>query len=239
MGDPNDPRATTSFSLPPGCRFFPSQQELLSYYLTNKNLNPNPNPESDGTLNGYDLIRELDLRVKKESRGKRRTRKTKSGYWKRSGNVRDVVGPGGKVPLGSRTTFVFYLRNSPNTARRTEWFMYEYALVDHLKASFVVCRVFAKSRAGNSISDNGLSSCAEEGVSAVRHIGIQHDEYFTSDTVEAKLHDDNSVDRNSEIPRYPMQLVGELDDPAMTRPISVASLPFRSGMQPMEPLHLV
>ncbi|GMY28704.1 NAC domain-containing protein 71-like [Fagus crenata] len=268
MGDPNDPRATTSFSLPPGCRFFPSQQELLSYYLTNKNLNPNPNPESDGILNGYDLIRELDLyeydpfelpddsrfsygnggrkkhhycytnssRVKKESRGKRRTRKTKNGYWKRSGNARDVVGPGGKVPLGSRTTFVFYLRNSPNTARRTEWFMYEYALVDHLKASFVVCRVFAKSRAGNSISDNGLSSCAEEGVSAVRHIGIQHDEYFTSDTVEAKLHDDNSVDRNSEIPRYPMQLVGELDDPAMTRPISVASLPFRSGMQPMEPV---
>ncbi len=105
-----------------------------------------------------------------------------------------------------------------------------------LQASFVVCRVFAKSRAGNSISDNGLSSCAEEGVSAVRHIGIQHDEYFTSDTVEAKLHDDNSVDRNSEIPRYPMQLVGELDDPAMTRPISVASLPFRSGMQPMEPV---
>ena len=106
----------------------------------------------------------------------------------------------------------------------------------HLQASFVVCRVFSKSRAGNSISDNGLSSCAEESISAVRHIGIQHDGYFTSDTAEAKIQGDNSVDGNNEIPRYPMQLGSELEDQIMTGPVSVASLPFPSVMQPREPV---
>lgn len=104
----------------------------------------------------------------------------------------------------------------------------------HPQASFVVCRVFSKSRAGNSISDNGLSSCAEEGISAVRHIGPQHDGYFTSDTVEAKIQGDNSVDGNNEIPRYPKQLGSELEDQIMTGPVSVASLPFPSVMQPRE-----
>ena len=106
----------------------------------------------------------------------------------------------------------------------------------HLQASFVVCRVFSKSRAGNSISDNGLSSCAEESISAVRHIGIQHDGYFTSDTAEAKIQGDNSVDGNNEIPRYPMQLGSELEDQIMTGPVSVASLPFPSVMRPREPV---
>ena len=44
----------------------------------------------------------------------------------------------------------------------------------HLQASFVLCRVFVKPRAGNSVSENVLNSCAEESVSAVRHIGTQH-----------------------------------------------------------------
>lgn len=158
MGDPHDPRAS-SFSLPPGCRFYPSQQQLLCYYLTNKNGNSNRNPRADGSFNGYDLIRELDLydydpfelpdpacfsygygarkrhwycyaaKIVKESRGRR---KTKSGYWKRRGTVRDVVGPGGKV-VGTRSSYVFYLGNSPKSAARTDWVMYEYALLDHFK----------------------------------------------------------------------------------------------------------
>ena len=45
----------------------------------------------------------------------------------------------------------------------------------YLQASFVLCRIFAKSRPRNTISENGLVSCAEESVAAVRHIGIQHD----------------------------------------------------------------
>ncbi|XP_059453466.1 NAC transcription factor 29-like [Corylus avellana] len=263
MGDPQDPRAT-SFSLPPGCRFYPSHQQLVCHYLTNKNSNGNSNPRIDDSVNGYDLIRELELynyepfelpdtacfsygcggrkrhwycytvRVAKERKG--RKRKTMNGYWRRRGTVRDVVGSRGKAVVGTRTSFVFYLGNSPKTAVRTDWVMYEYALLDNLKASFVLCRVFAKSHAGNSISDNGLSCCAEESVPAVRHIGIQHDGYLTPDTVEAAMYDDNSVDRNSEIPKYPKPLVSELDNPIMTGPVCVPSFPFPSGLQPREPV---
>ncbi|KAE8100142.1 hypothetical protein FH972_018069 [Carpinus fangiana] len=267
MGDPQDPRAT-SFTLPPGCRFYPSHQQLVCHYLTNKNSNGNSNLRIDDSVNGYDLIRELELynyepfelpgtacfsygcggrkrhwycytiRVAKERKG--RTRRTTNGYWRR-GTVRDVLGSGGKVVVGTRTSFVFYLGNSPKTAVRTDWVMYEYALLDNLKASFVLCRVFAKSHAGNSISDNGLSCCAEESVPAVRHIGIQHDDNSVEatmyDTVEATMYDDNSVDRNSEIPKYPKQLVSELDNQVMTGPVCVPSFPFPSGLlQPREPV---
>ncbi|XP_075652110.1 NAC domain-containing protein 71-like [Castanea sativa] len=264
MGDPipstQKLKPTTSFSLPPGCRFHPSQHELVSFYLANKNRDPDPNPDENFS-NGYDLIGELNLfdydpfelpddtcfsygfggRKRHwycyccSSSGRIRSRrKTKNGYWKRNGKVRDVVGPCGRVQVGSRKSFVFYLGNSPETAFRTSWVLYEYALLDHPKASFVVCRVFSKSRAGNSISDNGLSSCAEESISAVRHIGTQHDGYLTSDTVEAKIQGDNSVDGNNEIPRYPKQLGSKLEDQIMTGPVSVASLPFPSVMQPRE-----
>lgn len=70
--------------------------------------------------------------------------------------------------------------------------------------------MFFKSRSGNSILDNGLSSYAEEAVSAVRHIGIQHNGCLTPDILEAKLHDDNSV--------------------------SGASILHQLGMQPREPV---
>ncbi|PQQ15623.1 NAC domain-containing protein 104-like isoform X1 [Prunus yedoensis var. nudiflora] len=120
-----DPKATSLRSLPPGCRFYPSEEQLLCCYLSNKN---DADPAQSG---GYDLIRELDLydhdpfdlpdsacysyghagrkrhwfcytvRVLKE-------RRAKSGYWRRKGRDRDVVGRGGKAVLGRRTSFVFY-----------------------------------------------------------------------------------------------------------------------------------
>ncbi|XP_040999119.1 NAC domain-containing protein 6-like isoform X2 [Juglans microcarpa x Juglans regia] len=234
MGDPHDDPGAKSFSAPPGCGFHPSQQQLLSYYLTKKN-----NVVGEGS-DGCDLIGELDLyhydpfelpdgacfsygygaskrnwycyaaRNEKESEAGRR--RTKTGYWRRKwGKVRDVMDPrrGGKVLLGTRSCFVFYQKNSSMTAARiTDWVMHEYALPDHLKASFVLCRVFFKSCSGNSILDNGLSSCAEEAVSAVRHIGIQHNGCLTPDILEVKMHEDNSV--------------------------SGASILHQSGMQPRE-----
>lgn len=39
----------------------------------------------------------------------------------------------GKLVLGTRTSFVFYLGNSLKTAVRTHWLMHEYALDDHVK----------------------------------------------------------------------------------------------------------
>lgn len=66
------------------------------------------------------------------------------GFWKRSGRVRDVVVGSGKgkadVVVGTRRGFVFHLgdfgggdgngNGNGNGSVRTDWFMYEYALVD-------------------------------------------------------------------------------------------------------------
>lgn len=153
MGEPHCSRAIPPASLPPGCRFYPSEEQLLCYYLTKKN--------ASGDFYGCDLIRELDLydhdpfqlpdiacfsygyggrkrhwycytvRVLKDTR--RKIRKVKSGYWMREGRVRKVLSGGGNVVLGTRTTFVFYWGSSPKNASRTSWMLYEYALGDHLK----------------------------------------------------------------------------------------------------------
>ncbi|GMN35121.1 hypothetical protein TIFTF001_005092 [Ficus carica] len=216
----------TSFPLPPGIRFYPSEEELVGHYLGGKNAEA-----GGGRPEGYDLIGELDLYgcdpfglpdnacyaygvggrkrhwffytgggATRERGGKRKAR---NGFWMRKGRMRVVLGRGGRRVLGTRMKFVFYLGNSVRDAVRTNWVLYEYAPLD-LRASFVLCRVFVKSRPTISISENWLVTSAEESISAVRHIGIQHD-------------GDNISDSNDE---------NEVDDPIVTEPAPmIRSLP--------------
>ncbi|XP_074264039.1 NAC domain-containing protein 101-like [Silene latifolia] len=205
MGDPkatsSSPQPPSSSStLPPGCRFYPSEEQLISYYLHHKNNNPpctNVRYDTIRDINLYDYnpfdMPEITC-FRFGYRGQRRhwycytaavggdgdereRRRAGFGFWKRKGRVRDVMGcNGGKGILGRRKCFIFYMEKYKGRKFvRTDWLMYEYALLDNLKASFVVCRVFVKSRHRNSISEHALSSCGEESVATVRHIGIQHD----------------------------------------------------------------
>ncbi|KAJ0087507.1 hypothetical protein Patl1_08914 [Pistacia atlantica] len=251
---------TMSLPLPPGFQFYPSDEQLLCYYLTNKNANA----DETGNPFGYDLIKELDLHeyqphelpekacytygdrgrrrhwycyYKVRVRNGRKSWRANNGYWRKKGRVREVVksnNRGGKIILGSRTRFVFYLGDSLDTAVRTNWVMHEYSLVHHVKTSFVLCRVFLKSHGGNSLSEIGLSSVAEESVSAVRHIGVQHDGFLTPDIVEAKEQDDNAVDRKKDTPEKQMKLVSQLDNRASSRPVSLTHIQFPAGIPPNE-----
>ena len=93
-----------------------------------------------------------------------------------------------------------------------------------MQPSFVLCRVFSKSRHRNNAAESGLSSCAEESDSAVRDIGIQHDGYVIPDAVDAKTGDDSSVDRKNEISVYPLRSVSELDEHQfMAAPVTVTT----------------
>ncbi|XVF36307.1 hypothetical protein REPUB_Repub19eG0046900 [Reevesia pubescens] len=233
--------------LPPGCRFYPSDEELLNHYLTAKNSSAATAAaatDDRADMYGYDLIRELNLYDYKPSdlpegacfvhgyRGRKRhwicytkskegrrrttTRMTKGGFWSKIRKVKNVLGRG-NVVLGTRTKFVFYEVNSVKApAVKTPWIMYEYAPLHHLKASFVLCRVFLRSRAGNSVSENVLNSCAEESVSAIRPIGIQHDISLAPNILEAEINGDD--------------FTKELDDPIAARPLSVTSFEFPSGI---------
>lgn len=245
-----------SYSLLPGCNFFPSPKQLLKYYLSGKNR-CGSEPE-----NGFDFIKELDfyncepfhlpdvtcyrfgtkgrkmhwffyvVKGVRERKGGRR--RAKSGYWKPVGQAVDVTDGVAREVLGTRAGFRFYLGMSPKTAVRTEWFMHEYALLQGVKASFVLCRVFVKSFAASSVSEKIVSSCAEESVSAVRHIGIQHDGSL-SPNVEAKLQQDHSVDGNSDASGYPLRPNSELQVPAFARHLAAAgfqSLPSIPSSKP-------
>lgn len=154
----NDNSKTTSFSLPPGCRFYPSEEQLLCHYLTNKNAYA----DETGNPFGYDFIKELDLNecqpyelpkkacyaygrggrkrhwffyCKARVRNGRNSWRAKNGYWIKKERIRKVVknNSRGKVILGSRASFVFCLGDSLETAVRTDWVMHEYALAHHVK----------------------------------------------------------------------------------------------------------
>ncbi|XP_049392794.1 NAC domain-containing protein 60-like [Solanum stenotomum] len=220
MGD------TTPFSLPPGTRFYPSDQQLISYYLSSKNGADHRNGV------GFDLIREIDLynfnpfnlpdsACFRYGRGGRKRhwfcfvarvlkggrRRAGGGYWKKRGKVRDVVDAGaGKVVVGTRKSFDFYLED----CTKTDWLMHEYALTGHLMASFVLCRVFIKSHHGNNLSGHVFSSNGEEIVATVRHIGIQFDGSAASVT-GSKMHDENTIDQENDVSKLPSGLVTDLN----------------------------
>ncbi|OWM70861.1 NAC domain-containing protein 71-like [Punica granatum] len=237
MGDPKAGDRPV-FPLPPGSRFYPSEDQLFDVYLVNKNTNPSGEDPCN-------VIRELDLyrhfppelpdsvcfpygcggrkrhwycyTVRAASRD-RRSRRVKGGFWRKRGRVRDVTGGRGrKVLLGTRTCFVFYSGNSAKTAIRTDWIMYEYALVDHFKASFVLCRVFVKAKRGN-VSAKLMRSCADESGSQVPGL---HEE----------LDINNSVGCKNNISRGPTTVASELNEHVTPGPVSEADSRFHMDSQ--------
>lgn len=59
--------------------------------------------------------------------------------------------------------------------------------------------MLVKSRSGNSRSENVFSSCAEESVSAVRHIGVQHDGFLIADVAEAEVYHGTSIEQSKDV----------------------------------------
>ncbi|CAN4092676.1 unnamed protein product [Withania somnifera] len=236
MGD------TSSFLLPPGTRFYPSDRQLISYYLSSKNGAGSDNRNSIG----FDLIEELDLYkfdpfnlpdsacfrygrgglkrhwfcyVASVLKGGRR-RASGGGYWKKRGRVTDIVGAGvGKVVVGTRKRFVFYLGDCVKTAVKTDWLMYEYALTGHPMASFALCRVFIKSRHENNLSGHVFSSYGKETVPTVRHVGIQYDGAASLDT-NSKMHDENTIDQENDVSKLPIGLVTNLNGQSVTENVA-------------------
>ncbi|KAL2894583.1 Photosystem II CP47 reaction center protein [Bienertia sinuspersici] len=165
MESPNTKSSSSSLSLPPGCRFYPSEELLLNYYLQQKNdYSSSSSSNSSEKPRFYEAIKEINLYnfnpfelpeitcFRFGYRGRKRHwycftetvnggdeesknwRKAGFGYWKRKGRVRDVMCNAGKAVLGRRKCFMFYLEKfNGKTAAKTDWFMYEYALIDSSK----------------------------------------------------------------------------------------------------------
>lgn len=150
-------------ALPPGFRFYPSDEELVCHYLHKKIAHEDV---SKGTLVDVDLhtcepwqlpeVAKLNskewyffsFRDRKYATGFRTNRATISGYWKATGKDRTVVDPRTNCVVGMRKTLVFYKNRAPNGIK-TGWIMHEFRLENPLippKEDWVLCRVFYKSK---------------------------------------------------------------------------------------------
>eukprot|EP00249_Psilotum_nudum_P024037 c29069_g1_i2 orf=651-3092(+) len=157
------------FALPPGFRFHPTDEELVSYYLRRKIC---------GRQIDYEVITEIDLykfepwdlpeisclqtkdlqwyffspRDRKYPNGSRCNRATEAGYWKATGKDRPVCS--GPRTVGMKKTLVYYKGRAPR-GERTNWVMHEYRVDDEecerlcsSQNGFVLCRLFRKSGPG-------------------------------------------------------------------------------------------
>ncbi|XP_047333750.1 NAC domain-containing protein 86 [Impatiens glandulifera] len=136
--------------LPPGFRFHPTDEELVSYYLKRK---------IHGQEIELDIIPEVDLykcepwdladksflpskdpewyffgpRDRKYPNGFRTNRATRAGYWKSTGKDRRVMcqiqSQNQCRAIGMKKTLVYYRGRAPQGIR-TDWVMHEYRLDD-------------------------------------------------------------------------------------------------------------
>ncbi|CAF2154187.1 hypothetical protein HID58_003079 [Brassica napus] len=149
-------------NLPPGFRFHPTDEELITHYLCRKvsdigftakavvdvDLNKCepwdlPDKASMGEKEWYFF----SLRDRKYPTGLRTNRATEAGYWKTTGKDKDIYRSG--VLVGMKKTLVFYKGRAPK-GEKSNWVMHEYRLENKqpfkpAKEEWVVCRVFQKS----------------------------------------------------------------------------------------------
>jgi hypothetical protein len=152
MEGDGDGRRAAPGPLPPGFRFRPTDEELLTHYLAPKVADAGFDPAAlrevdlykaepwdllpaeggeDGGGVGYFFCR----RSVKFPSGLRTNRATRAGYWKSTGKDRVVVASRSSssrgdddCPLGVRKTLVFYRGRAP-TGHKTSWIMHEYRLL--------------------------------------------------------------------------------------------------------------
>lgn len=151
--------------LPPGFRFHPTDEELITFYLASKVFN--------GSFCGVDIAvvdlnrcepwelpdvakmgeREwyfFSLRDRKYPTGLRTNRATGAGYWKATGKDREVYSASNGALLGMKKTLVFYKGRAPR-GEKTKWVMHEYRLDGDFsyrhtcKEEWVICRIFHKT----------------------------------------------------------------------------------------------
>ncbi|GJN14543.1 hypothetical protein PR202_gb01384 [Eleusine coracana subsp. coracana] len=150
---------------PPGFRFYPTEEELIRFYLRGK---------LDGRRHS-DIARVIPVadahpracaggepwfyfcrRQEREARGGRPSRTTPSGYWKAAGTPGWVYAADGR-PIASRKTMVFYCGRAPG-GTKTEWKINEYRAVEdddvaapppshalRTRSEFSLCRLYKKS----------------------------------------------------------------------------------------------
>ncbi|KAK1422317.1 hypothetical protein QVD17_25348 [Tagetes erecta] len=160
--------------LPPGFRFHPTDEELITHYLVNKVIDYTFVAKAIGEVDinntePWELPRrvkmgEKDLyffcaRDKKYLTGLRINRATAAGYWKATGKDKEIFR--GRLLIGMRKTLVFYTGRAPK-GEKTNWVLHEFRLDGKFsqqnlqksaKSEWVICRVFCKKLSENKVQN--------------------------------------------------------------------------------------
>ncbi|GAA0182428.1 hypothetical protein LIER_30371 [Lithospermum erythrorhizon] len=162
--------------LPPGFRFHPTDEELITHYLSPKVVDTNFSARAVGDV---DLNKvepwELPWKAKmgekewyffcikdrKYPTGMRTNRATKAGYWKATGKDKEIFK--GKSLVGMKKTLVFYQGRAPR-GEKSDWVMHEYRLEGKLRQNipknanneWVLSRIFKKCPGGKKTHISGL-----------------------------------------------------------------------------------
>ncbi|KAE8723507.1 NAC domain-containing protein 55 [Hibiscus syriacus] len=177
MGVPEtDPLA--QLSLPPGFRFYPTDEELLVQYLCRKVAGHHFSLQIIGEIDLYKfdpwvlpskaIFGEKEWyffspRDRKYPNGSRPNRVAGSGYWKATGTDKVIMSDDRKV--GIKKALVFYIGKAPK-GTKTNWIMHEYRLLGTSRKhgsskldDWVLCRIYKKkSSAQKSFSSSTVPS---------------------------------------------------------------------------------
>ncbi|KAL4334552.1 hypothetical protein GQ457_07G014340 [Hibiscus cannabinus] len=162
-----DPLA--QLSLPPGFRFYPTDEELLVQYLCRKVAGHHFPLQIIGEIDLYKfdpwvlpskaLFGEKEWyffspRDRKYPNGSRPNRVAGSGYWKATGTDKVIMTDGRKV--GIKKALVFYVGKAPK-GTKTNWIMHEYRVLGTSAKhgstkldDWVLCRIYKKNSSGQS-----------------------------------------------------------------------------------------
>ncbi|PKU77364.1 NAC domain-containing protein 87-like [Dendrobium catenatum] len=155
-----------SLFLPPGFRFHPTDEEIITHYLFQKIADRNFKSIAIGEASfnesePWDLPGKAKMGEKewyffcqkdrKYPTGMRTNRATATGYWKATGKDKKIF-KGKGVHVGMKKTLVFY-RGRALRGQKTNWVMHEYRLegtqhqycnLSYYTDEWVVCKVYHK-----------------------------------------------------------------------------------------------
>ncbi|CAN8301970.1 unnamed protein product [Cochlearia groenlandica] len=180
--------------LPPGFRFHPTDEELITHYLLRKVLDGcfssraiaevDLNKCEPWQLPGKAKMGEKEwyffsLRDRKYPTGLRTNRATEAGYWKATGKDREIYSTKTSALVGMKKTLVFYKGRAPK-GEKSNWVMHEYRLEGKFsyhfvsrssKDEWVISRVFKKTGLANTgLANTGASVSVSSGASNMTKI---------------------------------------------------------------------
>ncbi|KAH9329376.1 hypothetical protein KI387_001484 [Taxus chinensis] len=209
--------------LPPGFRFFPTDEELVVHYLSNK-VASHPLPAliiGEVDLYKYDpwqlpekaLFGEKEWyfftpRDRKYPNGSRPNRAAGSGYWKATGADKPIIGSGGKKRVGVKKALVFYKGKAPKGCK-TNWIMHEYRIAeinitarkkDTLRLDdWVLCRIYNKKSSAERLAEKKMMAESPDKEESVEDVHAMKSEPYSCTPVV-------SCSANSPLSSLPMNM---------------------------------